>query len=177
MKFAKILWVNTFIAVFIHLFNLGWANSLDEDLQRLKAFREHQRFNAQFAQQRLAGRVAHDEMNEQWERQMEMARQDYIRQKKKAEMTEDGPEARADKVEKLAQQRAYEKIELEYLRQKRLTSQKNRRLVGLTEDEELGLLVNRPRFDRRRRVLYGATPRWKGQAGSGGGSRTSWSPS
>lgn len=137
---------------------------------RLRGFAEHQTDNSQFEKARQQGERAFYEEADQWQNQRERNLELYKREKKASVMSDDGIEARADAAEKKAQAADYQKSRIAYVEKKaqeEVLSREDKHLP--TESQELGLDMERPRYDYRRRAAFGAKPKF-GSNSSGGSS-------
>lgn len=144
--------------------------------ERLSGFAEHQNSEKQFDVARQQGERAYFEKEEQWEVQRERALLDYQRHKTKNEMTEDGPEAKADIAEKKNYEQEYEKSRIAYEAKKSQMTQVRRGAGMPTEAQEYGLDVERPRYDYKKRASFGAPLKFGSARPSSGSTRPS-SPS
>jgi hypothetical protein len=148
--------------------------SWDED--RLTGFRGHVKAQDIHDRERAKGQTAYNEELEQWERQRIAAIAEHKRQRKATSPLEGGPEDRADRAEKREYAVDAEKERLQYVRIKTKMSAQRRRNVAVTPEEELGLKTDRPRYDVTKRVLYGASGKYRpSTGGSSGGTNPNYS--
>lgn len=146
--------------------------------ERLSGFAEHQSRNAQFDKARLQGERAYFEEEEQWENQKNRELSEYKKNKKQVAMSEDGPEAKADEAEKKRYELAQAEAKKQYILEKGPDEQIDRQALHLpSEARELGIEGEGPRYDYRKRALYGARPRYGKASPSYGSSSGSSSPS
>lgn len=141
--------------------------SWNED--RLAGFAEHKSANAVQDRERMKGQTADTEEREEWERARKAALAEHKKQVKKLAPQDGGPEQKSDEEKKIAQKKEYEKIRAEYSRRKALADQRHHEKRSVSEAEELGLNVLRPRYDVKGRVLYGAKSKIKSGGPSSGG--------
>ncbi|KHD87103.1 MAG: hypothetical protein OM95_16255 [Bdellovibrio sp. ArHS] len=145
-----------FICIVVALFSANsWAQKAE--MERLSGFAQHQKNLKQFDLARSKGERAHLEEEEQWENQKDRAREEYKQTKKSIRMSEDGPEAQADAVAKRKRLEDYENSREEYVAEKSKQKILDRQAAHLpSEATELGLDELRPRYDYRKRAMYGA---------------------
>ncbi|MGZ3772250.1 MAG: hypothetical protein ACXVCY_00150 [Pseudobdellovibrionaceae bacterium] len=136
-----------------------WSQTSEK--ARLSGFNEHNKEQEQFDTARAKGERAHLEEEEQWENQKNRTLHEYKKTKKKAEISDDGPEAKADDAEKKKFAEAYSKNKQDYLKEKSKQEKVVREDAHLpSEAQELGLEVTRPRYNYRKRPLYGARQKY-----------------
>lgn len=141
---------------------------------RLKGFAQHQKELDRFDRARQQGERAHLEEEEQWENQKDRELEAYKRNKRNIVMTEDGPEAQTDAVAKKRWDDSYEKERRVYAAESARREALDRAANQLpSEAQELGLNEDRPRYDYRKRAMFGAKPKF-GSSGSSGSSGTSF---
>lgn len=156
--------------VLLPIFSAALAADSFPDEARLRGFAEHQREQTLFDKQRDAGRVAHDEEFERWEKLRAKGIEDYRKQSKVEAPKENGPEHKeflAEK-EKFEKQRSLDRIEYS----KGVKKFDRSIAKGLvSEEEEYGLYTTRPRFDYKKRCSLGFNHKYcKPGAGAGGSS-------
>lgn len=155
----------------------GAANVISEK-DRLTGFAEHQNKFKQFDKAREQGERAYLEEEEQWEHQKNRDLADYKKNKKAILMPEDGPEAQADAAAKKRYEKEQEEARKSYAENKVVIEPLDRQALNLpSEARELGLESDRPRYDYKKRALYGASPRYGKVTPSYGSSSGSSSPS
>ena len=133
---------------------------------RLDGFAQHQKNNKQFENARSQGEKAYLEEQEQWELSRQRSLEDYKKKKAAQVMTDEGPEYQADQLTKKAWDKNRE-IEREKYAAKRHEEVLNRKAKGLpSEEEELGIAEERPRYDYRKRASFGASKTSKSSAAS-----------
>lgn len=163
------------------------ANLADEDFEefesenevqsaRRKDFLKHKKSMAIFDQERKRGIQAQLEEQEQWElRRREALEEELERREQKKEDFDLEAEARDFEEDRWQNRNDYLEIQKKYSALKR--KELNNDDWALLEEEELGLRENRPRYDIKKRVLYGAKPKAKnpssGLGSSMGGGSTS----
>ena len=135
--------------------------------ERLRGFAEHQSEDSQFDKARTQGERAYLEEAEQWENQRQRELDGFKKSKKEKEMTDDGPEFRADAADKKKLADEYDKNRRDYLAQSHKDQVDREQKHLPTEAHELGLDELRPRYDYRKRAIFGA----KTKVGSVGGGR------
>ncbi|WP_347356603.1 hypothetical protein [Bdellovibrio sp.] len=165
----------TFLLVLLLLSSTAYGEGVEET--RLKGFAQHQNSQDRFEKARQQGERAYLEEEEQWENQKDRALNEYKKTKTAEKMSEEGPEAKADAVAKEKFDDAYEQERLKYIEKKNKQEVVTRGGNLPTEAQELGLLEDRPRYDYRKRAMYGAKPKYgKSSPGSSSSSGSS-SPS
>lgn len=143
------------------------------DETRLLGFAEHQKNGKQFDKARVQGERGYLEGAEQWEEQRHRELEGYKKSKKAKLMNDDGPEAHADEVAKKALNAEYEQTRLAWIAKKNQEDRMSRADKNLpTEAQELGLDMERPRYEYRKRAAFGAKPKF-GSAVSAGSSGSS----
>lgn len=151
---------------------LAWADpvppSWDED--RLSGFAQQKVDKKVTDREREKGKTVYLEELEQWERIRKAALADHKKQIKAQSPQEDGPEDREDRRGKINAKKEYEELRIDYVHLKEQAAQQKRKKIALSEEEELGLYdPDRPRFDYKKRQLYGARPK-SSRPSAGGGS-------
>lgn len=142
--------------------------------ERLEGFAEHYRNQDRFDEARRKGERAYFEEEAQWDAQKQRQLAEHKKHQKEGEMPEDGPEAKADLKTKKVYADEYEKSRQEYVKNKNHYSVVNREKLHLpTESQELGLNLERPRYEYRKRASYGGQPKFGKMTGGafGGGAR------
>lgn len=158
-----------------------FAASADEETEivRLGGFAEHQSSETKFERLRRRGETEYLEEAEQWEREKDRNLAEYKKQKAAGikKQSEDGADAKVDTKAKQDWERDYDKSRQDYAKKQRSFDRtKHKELV--TENEELDLTAQRPRYDYKKRALYGAPLKY-GKAGSmprASGSSSGFSP-
>ncbi|MFM6929216.1 MAG: hypothetical protein ACKOX6_12180 [Bdellovibrio sp.] len=150
------------------------AHAMGAEESRLLGFAQHQNNNKQFDKAREQGERAYLEEIEQWELERNRDLQEYRKTKKIQAIAEDGPEARADEVERKKYKENYDKVRREYIAEKAKDQALERKAKGLpTEAQELGLDQERPRYDYKKRAYFGGKPGRNSLTPSSGGGRGS----
>lgn len=138
---------------------------------RLDGFAQHQRNNKQYGKARSEGEKAYLEEQEQWELSRQRTLEEYKKKKAAQIMTDEGPEYIADQVVKKDWEKDRE-IEREKYAAKRHTEVLDRKAKGLpSEEEELDIAQERPRYDYRKRASFGASKTSKSSSASSPTSR------
>lgn len=162
-----------YAAFFITLVSASTSWAQTSEVERLSGFAQHQKNYEQFDKAREKGERAFLEEEEQWENQRKRDLQIYKREKKSQFVSEDGPEAKADALAKKQYEIFIEKERKAYAERKSKQKEVRREAENLpSEMQELGLADNRPRYDYRKRSLYGAPSKYgklQGGSGSSGG--------
>lgn len=177
---SQYLYHYLFQSVFLLLLtSFSWAQTSEKT--RLSGFEDYKKEQGQFDTARSKGERAHLEEEEQWEYQKNRNLEAYKKTKKQVLMKEDGPEAKEDMAMKKKYADQYEKEKQIYLKDKSKQEKVVRENLNLpSEAQELGLQETRPRFDYRKRSLYGARQKYgkmPGSSGSSSGSSSSYSGS
>ena len=137
-----------------------WADD-DPEKERLGGFAEHQNKQKKLDQLRESGEQEFLENEARWADQKNRQLLDYKKSKKNAEIKEDGAEAKADAASKKDYVDQYEKERVLFIKERVKRKSFSREALKLpSEQKELGLAEERPRYDYRKRVLYGANPKW-----------------
>lgn len=147
---------------------LGWAQVSEKE--RLSGFAQHHKNLDRFEEARVKGERAYLEEEEQWENLKNRSLEEYKKNKKQIVMDEDGPEAKADALAKKGYDENREKERRAYEQEKakqQLIVRENLQLPS--EAQELGLDELRPRYEYRKRALYGASPKYGKMPSSSGG--------
>lgn len=153
------------------------ASAQVSEKERLSGFAEHQKNQIRFDEARRSGLKGFYEESEQWENQKNRALEAYRKTKKQEVLSEEGPEAKADAAEKKLYAEQYEESRRTYTSKRTHQDVVVRESQDLpTEAEELGLTEVRPRYEYRKRVMFGGQPKYAGKATSSGSSRSSISP-
>lgn len=134
---------------------LGLAQSKEE--VRLDGFAQHQKNNKQFDKARSQGEKAYLEEQEQWELSRQRVLEDYKKKKQSQVMDDEGPEYKADQVTKKAWD-ANREVEREKYASRRRDEVVDRKAKGFpTEEQELDIAEERPRYDYKKRASFGAS--------------------
>lgn len=155
-----------FIFIVSALSQQSFAAGAEEE--RLSGFAKHQSNNKQFDKARAQGERAFLEEVEQWESQRQRQAEAYRKTKKVGQMPDDGPEANADAADKKKIATQYEQTRRQYVEQKLKTEETlSREAKHLpSEAQELGIDSLRPRYDYKKRSLYGAKPKYGAEKGN-----------
>lgn len=150
------------------------AGAQISEKERLSGFAEHHKNQERFEAARLKGERAYLEEEEQWEHQKSRTLESYKKSKKQGIVNDEGPEAKADAVAKRAYEQQYEQDRRTYTEKRSAQDVVVRESQNLpSELQELGLHEERPRYDYRKRAMFGGQPKYGSTAsgGSGGSSR------
>lgn len=138
---------------------VGYATGSEE--LRLRGFAEHQKEIQQFDRARQGGHRSHYQKLNQWEIARKQNLDQYKKEKKENKMTEDSPEAMADAAVKQAyeeqRQKSFETHQAQ--QEKEVVDRRKKNLPS--EEEEFGLDKQRPRYDYKKRTLYGGEPKYR----------------
>lgn len=138
----------------------GFFAMAQTEVERLTGFAQHQNDNVKFDKAREQGERAYLESEEQWENLKARELSEYKKQAKDRAMSDDGPEFQQDTLQKKAQEKVYEENRDAYLRDRAQKRSLDRKALNLpSEEQELGLDQERPRYDYRKRATFGATPK------------------
>lgn len=147
------------------------AFSAGADEVRLRGFAEHQSDGVQYDKARAQGERGYLEEVEQWDNQRQREAEEYRKLKKSKEMPDEGPAFKADAEDKKLAAVEYEKTRRAYLAEKLQDDKLSHADKTLpTEIQELGLDRERPRYDYRKRAVFGGKPKFgqTANANSGG---------
>ncbi len=136
----------------------------NHNLNRLKSLREEKKNNKIYEEERERSLGTYLEDQEKWDLAREKGLAEYRKQKKTLSPAEDGPEYREDQRER---KKALEKAEKSRETQVRTRNQilnQNPGVVAHLEDEELGLLELRPRYELR----FRGKNKWNRNSGAAG---------
>jgi hypothetical protein len=142
----------------------------EAEITRLRGFAEHQIDEAQFDRQRRKGETEFLEESEQWQKQKDadLAEHKKLRAEQKKAGSDTSVSAKEDAEEKLVWEKDYEKSRHAFAKEREKFDRS--KVSGLvTENEEFGLDSHRPRYDYKKRALYGAPLKY-GKAVPGTGS-------
>lgn len=157
----------------------AYAGEVDVDSERLDGYLEYKEDLRNFEELRLSGKISQYEEDEQDRLQREEALKQYRAQKKK-EVRLKKSDAYVDYLNEKLQDiddRAAAQKEYSVSQQKMALDKKRKIKKHVSEEVELDLYSRRDRSDIRKRVLYGALPKFKvlrnsalgGGVGSSGG--------
>lgn len=128
---------------------------------RLRGFAEHQKENEQFDRARQRGERAYYERLDQWETVRKRNLDQYKKEKKENKMTEESPEALADAAVKQAYEEQRLQSYRDYQAQQKAEVVDREKKNLPSEAEELGIDKQRPRYDYKKRALYGGEPKYR----------------
>lgn len=171
------------ILIFVPFFLGPGAGAQISEKERLSGFAEHQKNQERFDEARLKGERAYFEEEEQWENQKNRTLEGYKKTKKQAVVHDDGPEAKADAAAKIEYAKKYEEDRRAYAKKRSRQDVVVHEDLNLpTEAQELGLNEERPRYDYRKRAMFGGQPKYgkvtggSSSSAGGGSGRGSISP-
>ncbi|MNL11530.1 hypothetical protein D3C87_1323700 [compost metagenome] len=143
---------------------------------RLDGFAQHQKNGKQFENARSQGEKAYLEEQEQWELSRQRTLEDYKKKKASQVMEDEGPEYQADQVTKQNWDKNRE-IERQKYAARRHEEILDRKAKGLPSEEvELDIAEERPRYDYRKRASFGASKGGKSSSASSPSSPSSGAP-
>lgn len=146
------------------------------ETQRLSEFNDFQKEKARFNLERERGLTDYLESIERHDLQRDRALSDYKKEKRNESPAEGGPEDMLDRAEKREYHYRWERAaDLELARRAKEAFEKKQARRILSEEEELDIYMKRPRFEHRKRALFGGTPKWMKDKKTGGAD--SFSPS
>lgn len=131
--------------------------------ERLSGFAEHYAEGKKIDKARADGERAFFEESEQWEALRRNEYSEFKKQKKAAEIADDGPEFKQDAKDKKQDAIQYEESRKEFQKLKaneRAISRESKKLPS--ELQELQVYSDRPRYDYSKRPLFGARYKWQG---------------
>lgn len=165
MRFISSL--RNFIRIILILINLSAYSQVDDN-RRLSGFAEHKKYQKKFDAFRESKVNEFIKEKEQEEKEREQAAENYRKKKKLAHNLEEGPEYQEYLREVRHRQQRYHEATEEYKREKALDRAKIEKR-HLSEEEELGLNEENPRYDYSKRCIYGGYSKLcKKLAGPGG---------
>lgn len=145
----------------------------NHNLNRLKSLKDENKNNRVYEEEREKSLGTYLEEQENWELTREKGLAEYRKQKKTLSPSDEGPEYRDYQVEKKKQREQAEKNREVQVRTRNQILNQNAATITRLEDEELGLLELRPRYDLRKRghnKWAKGSPSFGGKASSGTGS-------
>lgn len=150
------------------------ASAESLEIIRRQGFAEHQSGLKMFEKARESGEQTYYEEQQIWELARERDLRDYKTRSKARTMDDDGPEAKLDAKDKKAFEEEYEKNRKTYVQKEKSDALvlENKLQKLATEEEEYGLTEQRPRYEYKKRPMFGGKPNFKKGSGasSGGGS-------
>lgn len=139
-----------------------------DDKVRLKGFAEHQKNGVVLDKERDNAVSGFKQEKLAWEEGIEKAKSSFKRERLSHHMSEDSPQAKADLKEKQIYYAEIETSRRDYVSKKGKQDLFERKSLGLpTEEEELGLIEDRPRVDYKKRASYGGRPNYSNMTSSG----------
>ncbi|NUM60174.1 MAG: hypothetical protein HUU56_16185 [Bdellovibrionaceae bacterium] len=141
----------------------------EEEYERLQDFKRFKKDNKIIDEEREKGLAVYLEELDKEAFESRKALQEYKKQKKTERNSEDSKYYEEYLKEKKDQEQVYQEDLDEYLKdKKKYSSGKYKR--PFSEEFELGILSDRPRYDYKKRALYGAKPKFKSSEGKGSSS-------
>lgn len=150
--------------------SLSWSQ--ESEFERLDGFKTQKKENAILDREREKGYAAYLESLEKEAFEKKQALEDYKKAKKLVKPSEDTAYYKQYLMEQSKREKEYDENLKEYLREKKKWSFKNFKRP-FSEEFELDIFLHRPRYDYKKRAMYGAKPKYKispGASSSGGGS-------
>ncbi len=137
----------------------------NHNLNRLKSLHEEKKNNKVFDNEREKSLGLYLEEQEKWDSSREKGLAEYRRQKKTLSPSDDGPEYKEEQIRRKKNLDVAEKNREVQVRTRNQVLNQNPGVVTRLEDEELGLLETRPRYELR---LRGKNKWIKNGAATGG---------
>lgn len=163
-------------------FKIAHAQKTDEELLnklkseanhqilRLKSFKEDQKKNQVYNNEREKGLAVFLEEQERWDVTREKGLADYKKQKVKTQIDEQGPLFKQNEANEKKYRDKYESQREVYVEARNKVLSNNDKFMTELEKEELSLLNLRPRFDLRKRGHNKWSKSASNAKSSGGGS-------
>lgn len=140
----------------------------NHNINRLKSLKEEKKNNKVYEEQREKSLGQYLEEQENWEQLREKGLSEYRKQKKGLSPAEDGPEYRKYTQERAEMREKAEKTRQVQVRTRNQVLNQNSSSISKLEEEELGLIESRPRYELR----FRGKNKWV-KGGSPGGGRAS----
>jgi hypothetical protein len=157
LRLFALNWIVCILARILFLGTLVFSLlSVSAEKSRYQQFKEHQKQGEVFDQEREKALTAYLEEMEQWELLRLRAKKSHKRQDQRHDDLRDVRAYRLYQENRVQDLEQKQKNLTKYLGEKTLA--KPPLASSHQELEELGLLVDRPRYEIRNRVLYGAKP-------------------
>lgn len=162
-------------ALFVCIFlSYSPVRSQESEVERLSGFKTFKKENAIYDGEREKGYAVYLEQLEKEAYDRKKALEDYRKSRKQEKSLEETSYYLEYRKEVLKDQKEYEESLSQYLKEKKKwTSSRFKR--PFSEEYELDILSDRPRYDYKKRALYGAKPKFK-QAPSSSNSGGSYVP-
>lgn len=141
---------------------------LQHDAERKKGFAQYNSEKKKREQDKDKGLSLYLQEQEQWEMAREKTVYEYKKNKKKP-MDEDSAEFRQDELAKQQRINKMEEARLGYIKDKKQIIAQYKTPQSWSEEDELGVYINRPRYDKRKRSQNKWTKSGKSLGGSSGG--------
>lgn len=152
------------------LFSSGaWAQEEHPEVKRTRGFDEYKRQKKLLEQERDRGLSLHLEKVEIEKREYAKALEEY-RKEKRNEKPLEYTEAYQENLQERKRDKKEAERDLEEFRADKRVEKRQLEQAHLNPMEELGLPEDRPRFDVKKRALYGATSKFGRANGLSGGS-------
>ncbi|MCB0368357.1 MAG: hypothetical protein KDD45_02690 [Bdellovibrionales bacterium] len=142
------------------IFCQSQLQAAESEMKRLDGFRQFKKDSQAYDYEREKAYSAYLENLEKEAFDREKAIEDYRKNKKKTKPLEDTPAYLDDLQVKLAWQKKYEEDLQSYKAQREAFFYKKQHRP-FSEEYELDILSNRPRYEYQKRALYGAKPKYK----------------
>ena len=147
----------------------GAKGVIEAETERLQGFVPHREKNQQLDRERENGEQAYLEEQEIWDLQQKRALAEYKKNKKVSPpLDETSAEYKQDKKAKEQEALLLEKARIKYA-QEQVDFDRSKLKGVVSEEEELDLFVDRPRYDYRKRATFGGKTALGLKSGSAGG--------
>lgn len=145
---------------------VGHARGQESEVERLDGFKSFKKENSIYDREREKGYAAYLEALEKQAFENKKSLEDYRKNKKLEKPLEETKYYSEYKKDQLEDQKEYEEAQKNYLAEKKKwSSAKFKR--PFTEEFELDILSDRPRYEYKKRAMYGAKPKYKPAPGTG----------
>ncbi len=135
---------------------IAQAQTEHPEVVRVRGFSEYKKQKTLEGKDRQKGQELHFEKIENEKREYYLALEEYRKQKRKEKPLEETP-SYLEKIQVRKEERLRSQSELEEFKLSKKQERKQLEQARLNKLEELGLPEQRPRFDIRKRTLFGAT--------------------
>jgi hypothetical protein len=161
MKFLEIQRNQLRRALFVGiLLSFGLVNAQESEVERLSGFKKFKKDSQIYDQERQKAYSAYLESLEKDAFDQKKALEEYRKVKKTEKPLEDTKYYQQYLDAKVAEQKDADDGLAEFMKEKKKWNAKKYDRP-FTEEYELGLLTERPRYDYKKRALYGAKPKYK----------------
>lgn len=172
IKCLKLIFIISVVALKTFAVDVELADRLKQDLQhdveRKKGFSQYNDEKKKRDQEKDKGLALYLQEQEQWEMAREKTVYEYKKNKKKP-MDDDSEEHHQDEALKKQRQLKMEEARQDYIKDKKQIIAQYKTPHAWSEEDELGIYSNRPRYDKRKRGQNKWTKSGKGIGGSSGG--------